>query len=290
MEARGVGGYYLYGLAVKVPLGTWLLALLAVGLAWRRPDCRAPWRDELLLLTPLVMVLALVSSQTGFNHHLRYVLPAFPFAFILIGRVGRLAVEGAGWLRGLAGAALAWSVTASLLVFPHSLSYFNELVGGPTRGAEHLVDSNLDWGQDVLLLRDWLRRHPEASPLGLAYFGGFDPRVAGIDYELPPLGPVSGSDTIGPDAILRGPRPGWYAISVTLLRGYHYSAPNGTGGQKYLDAHYFTYFQRFEPVARAGYSINIYRLTTEQANEARQELGLPLLPIPQAVRRSAAVP
>ena len=56
--------------------------------------------------------------------------------------------------------------------------HFNELVGGPKGGPNHLVDSNVDWGVDLLFLKKWLDEHPEASPLGLAYFGMFDPRVA----------------------------------------------------------------------------------------------------------------
>jgi 4-amino-4-deoxy-L-arabinose transferase-like glycosyltransferase len=269
--------YYLYGLGVKVPLGTWLLALLAVGLALARPDCRAARRDELFLLVPFVAILTLVSSQTGFNHHLRYVLPAFPFAFILVSRVGRLAVAGAAWLRVTAGAALAWSVAASLAVYPHNLSYFNELAGGPANGGKHMLDSNLDWGQDLLFLRDWLREHPEAQPLGLVYFGAFDPRAAGIEFTLPPPGPVQGLDTRTPEAVELGPQPGWYAVSVTILHGYRFGVPNGHGGGKYLNDAYYTYFQRFDPVARAGYSINIYHITPEQAERVRAELGLPPL-------------
>jgi hypothetical protein len=290
--------YYLYGLGVKVPLGTWLLVLLAIGLAWGRPDCRASRRDELFLLTPVVVILFLVSSQTGFNHHLRYVLPVFPFAFILISRVGRLAApagrgsstdtmsveprpvhadRGATWLRLTAGASLTWSVAASLAVFPHSLSYFNELVGGPSNGGKYLVDSNLDWGQDLFYLRDWLRQHPEARPFGFGYFGAFNPRDAGIDYTLPPLGPNLEINLPDPDPDTCGPLPGWYAISASLLAGYPFPLHDGRGGVLRVRGMAYKYFQRFEPVARAGYSINIYHVTLQQANAVRRELGLPPL-------------
>jgi hypothetical protein len=272
--------YYLYGLAVKVPLGTWLLALLAIGLAVARPDCRAARRDELFLLIPFVLILTLVSSQTGFNHHLRYILPILPFAFILISRVGRLVVQGAIWLRLVAGAALTWTVVASLTVFPHNLSYFNELVGGPAGGGKHLLDSNIDWGQDVILLRDWLRQHPEATPLGLAYFGAFDPSDLGIEYRVPPLGPDVGTNDRDVNPITCGPQPGWYAISVTLLYGYSFPINDGQGGSLRLNGPVFTYFQRIEPVARAGYSINIYHVSPEEANRVRDELGLPRLSSP----------
>jgi hypothetical protein len=280
--------YYLYGLAVKVPLGTWLLALLAVGLACGRGSYRAPWRDELTLLAPAVVILALVSSQTGFNHHLRYVLPVFPFAFILISRVGLAAARGAKTVAAIGAAALAWSVVSSLLVYPHNLSYFNELVGGPTHGGEHLVDSNLDWGQDLLELRRWLAEHPEARSLGLVYFGGFDPVAAGLEFTLPPPGPVTGSDRVGPGAVTLGPRPGWFAVSETILRGYGFGVFDGKGGRIWLEGPGYAYFQHFRPVARAGYSIVIYSITAEEANRVRTELGLPPLPTPEVANNRPA--
>jgi hypothetical protein len=264
--------YYLYGLAVKAPLGTWVLVILAFALTVGSRGYAASWRDEMVLLTPVVAVLTLVSSQTGFNHHLRYVLPIFPFAFILISRVGRVLVLKAKASALIAGVALAWSTVSSLAVYPHSLSYFNELAGGPEGGGDHLIDSNLDWGQDLFFLREWLKAHPEAESLGLAYFGGFDPRVAGIEYALPPSAPVPGAATPESDAASRGPRPGWYAISVTLLHGHSPRVSHGGSQPNY------SYFQRFKPIARAGYSINIYHVAAEEANRVRKDLGLPSLP------------
>ena len=43
------------------------------------------------------------------------------------------------------------------------------------------------------------------------------------------------------------------------------------------DGYDLTYFQRFQPVAMAGYSIYIYHITLDEANQARRELGLPEL-------------
>ncbi len=74
--------YYLYALGVKVPLGTWGLVAVALVLGLTRRGYAASWRDEGCLLAPLLVVLVLVSSQTGMNHHMRYVLPIFGFAFV----------------------------------------------------------------------------------------------------------------------------------------------------------------------------------------------------------------
>ena len=266
--------YYLYGLAIKMPLGTLLLVLLALGrLAIGRQDGPG-WRDEITLLAPALMLVTLVSGQTGFNHHLRYVLPAFPFLFVWISRAALPLERGKKVWEGVVLGALAWSIVGSLVIYPHSMSYFNEFVGGSLHGSEHLVDSNIDWGQDLLYLKSWLDEHPEAKPLGLAYFGYIDPDVAGISLTLPPKGPTSASDSEGPRAKNLGPRPGWYAVSVSLLRGYRYPIANGRGGIEYLDEPYYTYFQRFMPVTHAGYSIFIYHLDVEECTRVRIELGL----------------
>ncbi len=191
-EWREEGGwwyYYLYALAIKVPLGTWVLVLLATLVTLRKSTPSCGWRDEMILLAPAVTILALVSLQTGFTHHLRYVLPVFPFVFIWLAKVAQPWVLKDVRIAVVVAASLVGSIGSSLWIYPHSLSYFNELVGGPARGYEHLHDSNLDWGQDLLYLKRWLEAHPEARPLHLAYYGVVDPAQAGIEYTLPPPWP-----------------------------------------------------------------------------------------------------
>lgn len=269
--------YYLYALTIKVPLGVWLLALLAAFLGLTRRGYAASWRDEVTVLAPAVVVLAFVSAQTGFNHHSRYVLPIFPFFFVWMSKAARALERKERVAVLIAGTAAAWAVASSLLVYPHSLSYFNELAGGPANGSEYLLDSNIDWGQDLLYLRDWLKEHPEARPLKMAYFGYFDPRVAGIEFELPPKGAISPEADAGTDAQEIGPHPGWYVVSVAMMRGCEFSVPDGQGGYPWLALNTFAYFQHFRPVAHAGWSIYIYHITPEECARIRREIGLPAL-------------
>lgn len=296
-QLHGWWYYYLYAFALKVPLGTQaLLALAAVMTARRWPEHL--WRDEIVLLAPAVAVLVLVSSETGFSHHLRYVLPMFPFLFVWASKVGTLfsardsdaqqaisthgcAVGARIWLRQRAGAVavgllLIWSCVSSLSVFPHSVSYFNCLAGGPNGGHNHLLHSNMDWGQDLWYLRRWLDQHPEATDLGLLSYSWFDPRALAIRYRVPPQGPpgpVKYKVDL-PNAV--GPKPGWYAVSVSFLHGCEFLVPDGTGGPgEHVDQPYYTYFLKFKPVAMAGYSIYIYHITIQEANRVRREMGLP---------------
>jgi len=256
--------YYLYALAVKVPLGTSCLVALAAGLTLFGQGCRASWRDEMLLLVPLCAILILVSSQTGFSGHSRYVIPALPLLLVWTSKVGRVfeSRRPTRWQRAVAAAVavgLTWSVGSSLFVYPHSQSYFNELAGGPRHGAEHLLGSEIDHGQDLLYLKDWLDRHADVKLDGLAYDGAYPANLAGIpETPAPPPGPGAEQVRQGPGgrALDLGPRPGWYALSVNSIRN--------RSGQ-------FEYFLRFKPAATAGYSIYIYHITPEDANRVRLE-------------------
>lgn len=229
--------YYLYATLIKEPLGSWILVLLAIG--WRIFQRTSPtlWQEELVLVAPAVAIFLLVSSQTGFNHHLRYVLPAFPYVFVWISKLASNACLQHRKLTVVGLAALLWSISSSLRYVPHSLSYFNELVGGPTGGHHHLGNSNADWGQDLFYLKKWHDAHPDARPLHVAHdMPLVDPKLAGIEYVGRP-----------PEY---APKAGWHAVSVNQI--------HDQSGK-------YDYFLKFQPVATAGYSIYIYHITAEQA-------------------------
>ncbi len=273
--------YYLVGLAVKVPLGTWVLILLATVLYRRGGDNSVGWRDETILLLPVVAILILVSSQTSFSRHLRYVFPVLPFLFVWSSRIFRSSTQARHWgLTMATTAALCWSAGSSLWAYPHNLSYFNELAGGPTRGHAVLIDSSIGWGQDLFYLKHWVDEHPNAAPLHLASYGLLDPRTIGIDFTLPPVGPAAALSSGQRTDERWGPQPGWYAIDANFLRGSDLpmaDAPKHWGDLTDEQLN-LCYFLNFEPVAMAGYSICIYHITSSQANRVRRELGLPELP------------
>jgi hypothetical protein len=135
-----------------------------------------------------------------------------------------LAGAAAYWLafpwrlpRLLIAAFLTAFVGESLLTWPNYLSYFNLLAGGSHNGYRHLVDSSLDWGQDLPGLERWLREHgienSVETPVYLSYFGTALPQYYGVRAtSLPSFLEFSQRD-LGP---LRG---GIYCISATMLQG-----------------------------------------------------------------------
>lgn len=237
--------YYLYCLLVKVPVGSLLLAVVtALTIPWTRSfRDHARWRDETFLWLPPILLLVFISSQTGFSRYYRYLLPAAPFVMIGLTRVFAPPVrQRRPWITTLGTCGLLSTVAASLWVYPDSLAFFNAPSGGPANGHWHLLDSNIDWGQDLYHLRDWINRNPHRRPVYVAYSGVFDPQVMGIENVLSAQTP-DGSPAEFP--------PGWYAISVNHLHGY-----DDPGGR-------FTPFLSQPPVDRAGYSILIFEVAEE---------------------------
>ena len=90
--------------------------------------------------------------------------------------------------------ALGSTITASVWIHPHYLAYFNWASGGPDRAPARLIDSNLDWGQDLVGLQKWWKETIPDQPIGLAYFGQINPSIFKLrgdsfDWFLPPVRP-----------------------------------------------------------------------------------------------------
>jgi len=250
---RGWWHYHLYALLLKVPLGTWCLVVLALGVTVFSRRYNAAWRDEAPLLVPALAILALVGSQTGFSAHTRYAIPALPLLLVWASKTARAVVLRRRAVAALTALALAWTVASSTFVYPHCLSYFNELAGGPKGGPRHVLGSNVDWGQDLFYLRDWLDAHPEAGPLRVAVEVPFPPALFDAEPETLPAHPPAGQPPPGgPGHDRQEPAPGWHAIGINRLHDpkdpVHVLLP-------------------LAPAAVAGYSIQIYHVPPLEAPE-----------------------
>jgi len=296
---RGWWYYYLYAFAVKSPLSTFLLLVLAMAWSFYRPASRS---IVPLLYLALVPILAM-SFLTDINLGLRYILPALPFVFLVAGSL--LASGRPAWVFWIAGIAVLWNVGVIARIHPHELSYFNEAVGGPVNGRFHLIDSNIDWGQDLRGLARWLDEHPDwKKDIKIGYAGTISPEFEGIEnYELAPrdLRQVRDEQLLPwekkSDPLSWGPLPGKYAISVNFERGMRFHTPcplrqfvgyKGKLGGAALPGSWmvevpresYAYFKHFTPriEPQVGYSILLYDISKEDANRVRKQIGLPLLP------------
>jgi 4-amino-4-deoxy-L-arabinose transferase-like glycosyltransferase len=231
--------FFLVTFFLKTPLS--LLLLLAASLWGVRFRRQGFGRNEAFLLIPVLLGFTFVSAAGIQNGH-RHLLPIYPFLFVLAGRsVLQLP-------RNVPTALVLWYVGASLWVFPHHLSYMNEMVLGPGNGHRVLVDSSLDWGQDLKRLKRYMDSEG-VQRVKLSYFGSAPPEYYGIASEpLPSFPPVGQAPPSAPVSLAPS---GVYAISATNLRGVCLEPPVR---QAFLDL-----FGDREPTGSVGYSILIYR-------------------------------
>ena len=148
-------------------------------------------------------------------------------------------------------------------------------------GPQHLLDSNVDWGQDLEFLKTWIDDHPEAAmELKVAYFGVVSPRQVGINFQMPALMSkvkqewAHGVHTTFPEA-------GYYAASVNLLYGMSYEVIDPSDKRVTVYRGDLDYLKDAERIGTAGYSIYLFhlrpsdveRLVEKMRNEQKRTPG-----------------
>jgi Dolichyl-phosphate-mannose-protein mannosyltransferase len=240
MGLRSNTGFWYYfpvAFAVKSTLAalaaTLLVALLAAWVVWRRG-----WRSispmALGLLLPPLIYFGL-SMSSGINLGMRHILPIFPFLYVGIAAITATLRPGVWAIAPIAVLALV-QVAECRSIYPDYLAFFNAAAGGPGRGPEYLVDSNLDWGQDVKKLRTWLAQHG-TKRVRIDYFGNVIIPYYGIE-EVGFPGPM---DQAGWDEI-----DDYIAVNATELEGVY--SPLNTMARVRLR----------QPIAKVGWSVYVY--------------------------------
>lgn len=211
----GFNSFFPLAFLYKTPLPLLCLIALLLGVAISR---RQSWKLE-KLLNPFAMFVAIyaafaIGTQLNIGH--RHILPIYPALFVACGGVALLLQKNRRMIFAAVIAILmCWQIGESFGARPNYLAYFNQIAGGPANGYRHLVDSSLDWGQDLPALKTWLDEHAVPNPIYLAYFGAADPKPYGIEAKRLPEDHSAGDQTFGQ---LRG---GIYCISATTLQSVY---------------------------------------------------------------------
>ena len=206
-RVRKTGGwraYYPVVAVVKWPIVVWLIAiavlvLIAIG------AIAAPADSFVVMAFPIVYFALAIVSNLDIGD--RYILPVYPFLLLLCAGIWRGAAPRR-WAAVAIGAAVALHAIDAMRYAPDYLSYFNAFVRSD-RPYEILSDSNLDWGQGLIAMRQYERAHP-GERTWLAYFGGVDPREYGVRAQ--PFGE-------------RDHPSGTVVISATHLSGQYLADP-----------------------------------------------------------------
>jgi hypothetical protein len=235
---RFLGGrwdYYLILLAIKSPLPLMIAFAAAMVLFIRRPALET--RELALLLAYPVLLFVLLSLGDRRQLGARALLSAVPLVQLCVA-VTLSRNDGSRWVPRLGVAALTGLMMVSLWTWPDYLSYFNVAAGGSQQGYRLASDANIDIGQDLVQLAEYLRDEG-VEQVQLLYFGSVDPALYGIDYVVPT-----------PETL----RPGPVAVSVSL---YQLTYPTYDHGQLRPIG---PFSPPGEPSASIGGSIHVYEI------------------------------
>ena len=149
IDLQGKLYYFPEALALKSPVG--FLADLALAcLLWTFSRRKRPQLSLCLLLCPSLLMAAAMTSKLQIG--VRHILPVIPFLYVLA------AIHLHRGLKSLAAAAcIAAAAVETARIHPDYLAFFNQIKGGPDKGSLYLADSNLDWGQDIARLAQYLK-------------------------------------------------------------------------------------------------------------------------------------
>lgn len=239
-ESSDKGWWYYFPVAFGVKSPTALLfgTVLAAGIAlarwrqWRKPGSFVCWA----LVIPPLLYFGL-SMASHINIGIRHLLPVYPFLYVMLAAA---VLRGLPAIPGLvlAVALLLAQAGEAANIHPDHLTFFNTLAGGPQAGPRYLLDSNLDWGQDLKKLKVFMDDNHLRS-LCLDYFGYATPSYYGIKDEYLPK-------TWDKDEMERMDCIG--AISVTLLYDL------------YIRKGSYEWLRRRVPLGTVGNSIYLYDL------------------------------
>jgi Dolichyl-phosphate-mannose-protein mannosyltransferase len=246
------GGWWYYfpvAFALKTPTAVLLLllvSLLIVVAGLRHGNLfhilkRLPFHWYVLALP--MTAFFLLGMRSHLTIGLRHILPVYPFLFVLVSAIV-LGSPSRKVLPVLLVAVALLQIAENVRIFPHYLAFFNLPSGGPAHGTDYLLDSNIDWGQDLKKFRRWLDTHGN-PPVCLAYFGMSYTTLYGMrQNSLPATWEVekrSHLDCIG-------------AISATLLHDV------------YVQPGQFAWLRQLKPIGNIGYSLYLYDLRKPRAH------------------------
>jgi dolichyl-phosphate-mannose--protein O-mannosyl transferase len=170
--------YYPVVILLKWPTTVLALSLVGLTIALRR-RVRVPYDVWIMASFPALYLTMAIFAR--FNLGERHVLPVYPFAILFAAAVW----EWVGHKRSVLALLIllaALNAADALRYAPGYLSYFTPFVR-PAESFRLLTDSNLDWGQGLLALKDYQRDHP-GERISLSYFGSVDPQLYGIQSDV----------------------------------------------------------------------------------------------------------
>jgi hypothetical protein len=235
---KSIRWYFPAAWFFKTPIPILILTFASVvGLFLIKKTKEESWKIWLILM-PIIVYWAF-TLQGSLNIGIRHLMPTIPFVLLLIGWLTQKAWR-VKWQIGLILLLLVFQIYHTLSYYPQYLAYFNNFVPREQR-YKYLTDSSLDWGQDLLRLKQYVDKN-NISDIKVDYFGGSIP-----SFYIPQSREWHSS---------YGPTTGWLAVSATFYQSSKlYGAKENKWSYEWLDD--------FVPTAEIGGSILVYNITAQ---------------------------
>lgn len=246
---------------LKIPISFHILTLFALFsflISIEKEQIRKPIHSTILCVKNNFISFSLfafiifywgISLSGNLNIGIRHMLPVIPLTMLLVSRgtmIEALQPRRRNLKYGALIGLLVWQAFSVIRVYPDFIAYYNTLAGGPEKGHFYAVDSNLDWGQDLRKLENWVTQK-DIDKIYIDYFGGGDLKYYFKDKFVP------WKCRDNPEEIQR---PAFLAVSATQLQGGRAKAVRGFKEA----ATCYNWLYQEQLVEKIGYSIFVYYL------------------------------
>jgi len=159
-EGKGFAGYYIAASLLKVPIATQIVLIAALVFYFADKKRRQSfWKNEWFLLGLVLFYTIYFNFLYHTQIGIRYYLIVFPLLYVFAGGLFEKWQSFSRVQKGLSFTLALYLIVSVLSYYPNYLAYFNEIVWDRKMAYKYLADSNLDWGQDYFVLKDYRAHH-----------------------------------------------------------------------------------------------------------------------------------
>ena len=233
-SSKSFKAYFPVVYALKEPIPFLILLLSAIWLGWRAwRTAREPFKNKIRDHFPAfamllwIFIYVATSINANLNIGIRHLIPIYGFIFILVAgqieaRITKQELRSKNENKKslilnsklLILVLLGWYLLEFVSVYPYYLTYFNQFAGGPSGGHNYVVDSNLDWGQDLWRLGDFVKQN-NIQKIYLDYFGWAEQSFyLSNSFQWIHAGQFTNAEQF----LKENPSGGWLGVSVSYYQ------------------------------------------------------------------------
>lgn len=245
--------YYVYiTFLLKTSITIFILLFIAIALQKKLPGKNCI--NYTLLWLPVLLIFINFSFSNKISG-VRHILAVYPLLFVISSNAINIKTKHKKLKIFFILSLLLYYGISTLSIAPHYTAYTSEFFGRAENAHNIVVGSNIDHGQDLYRLKEYLQKN-NVKKIKLSYFGQADPKDYNISYEYLP----------SPNFLVWVPdytnlritkrnedcseKKGILAISITNLKNVYL-----------INKTCFDWLKKYQPVDKAGYTIFIYNIT-----------------------------